>query len=266
MKLQHLFSTTLIASALAFSTAAFAKDGKIKIGVMAGPEANVVEFVKQIAKEKYNLDVEIFSFTDYTLPNAALVNKSLDINAFQHAPYLERQIADRGWNNLEIVGYTFLYPIAAYSKKIKDISELKDGATVAIPNDPTNGGRALLLLQSKGLIKLKDPKGLTQSVLDIVENPKNLKIQSLDANLIPRTLGQVDFAIINNNFAVPAGLYPGRDAIFVEDKDSPYVNIIVARTDNKDDEDIKNYVKAYNSEEVYHKALEEFQNAVIKGW
>lgn len=266
MKLKHIFSITLLTSALALSSSAFAKDGKIKVGIQTGPEMSVAEVAKQIAKEKYNLDVELVPFTDYVTPNAALENKLIDANAFQHKPYLDSQIKDRGWTDLVIVGNTFVYPIAAYSKKVKNINELKEGATVAIPNDPTNGGRSLLLLQAQGLIKLKDAANLTQTVLDIVENPKKLNIQTLDANLIPRALDQVDLAIINNTFAGQAGLFPSRDAIFVEDKDSPYVNIIVARDDNKADPDIQNFVKAYNTDEVYQKAMSEFQDSVVKGW
>ncbi|WP_032093761.1 MetQ/NlpA family lipoprotein [Necropsobacter rosorum] len=266
MKLKHIFSITLLTSALALSSSAFAKDGKIKVGIQTGPEMSVAEVAKQIAKEKYNLDVELVPFTDYVTPNAALENKLIDANAFQHKPYLDSQIKDRGWTDLVIVGNTFVYPIAAYSKKVKNINELKEGATVAIPNDPTNGGRSLLLLQAQGLIKLKDAANLTQTVLDIVENPKKLNIQTLDANLIPRALDQVDLAIINNTFAGQAGLFPSRDAIFIEDKDSPYVNIIVARDDNKTDPDIQNFVKAYNTDEVYQKAMSEFQDSVVKGW
>lgn len=266
MSLKNTLKISALVTALALSTNVFAKDGKIKLGVMAGPEHSVAEVAQKVAKEKYGLDVELVSFTDYVTPNAALENKLIDINAFQHKPYLDSQVKDRKWDDLVIVGNTFVYPIAAYSKTIKNVSELKEGAKIAIPNDPTNGGRALLLLQAQGLIKLKDPTGLTQTDLDIVENPKKLKIQSLDANLIPRTLSQVDLAIINNTFAAQADLYPSKDAIFIEDKDSPYVNIIVARLDNKDDVDVQNFVKSYNSEEVYQKAREEFKDSIVKGW
>lgn len=266
MSLTKVLKISALATLIALSNNAFAKDGKIKVGVISGPEYSVAEVAKQVAKDKYGLDVELVPFTDYVTPNAALESKIIDANAFQHKPYLDKQKADRHWNDLVIVGNTFVYPIAAYSKKIKNISELKDGATILIPNDPTNGGRALLLLQAQGLIKLKDPKGLTQTVLDIVDNPKHLKIQSADAPLIPRSLGQVDLAIINNTFAAQAGLYPNKNAIFVESKESPYVNIIVAREDNQSDPDVKNFVKAYNSDAVYKKAYQEFNGAIVKGW
>lgn len=266
MKFSKLFKISIISSALALTTNVFAKDGVIKVGVMSGPEQAVTEVAQQVAKDKYGLDVELVPFTDYVTPNTALENHLIDANAFQHKPYLDKQTKDRNWKDLVIVGKTFVFPIAAYSNKIKDLSQLKDGAIVALPNDPTNLGRALLLLQSKGLIKLRNPEGLIHTDLDIVENPKNLDIKTLDANLIARTLNQVDLAIINNTFAAQNGLSPAKDALFVEDKDSPYVNLIVAREDNKTDPDLINFIKAFNTEEVYQKALKEFDNSVVKGW
>lgn len=266
MKFAQLFKISLISAALSFSAGALAKDGVIKVGVMSGPEQSVTEVAQKVAKEKYGLEVELVPFTDYVTPNTALENHLIDANAFQHKPYLDKQSKDRNWHDLVIVGKTFVFPIAAYSNKIKDLKDLPEGAIVALPNDPTNLGRALLLLQSKGLIKLRNPEGLIHTDLDIVENPKNLEIKTLDANLIARTLNQVDLAIINNTFAAQNGLSPSRDAIFVEDKDSPYVNLIVAREDNKADPDVVNFVKAFNTEEVYQKAQKEFDNAVVKGW
>lgn len=247
------------------SSYALAKDGKIRVGVMTGPEHSIAETAKKIAKEKYNLEVELITFTDYVMPNAALHDKALDANAFQTEPYMDAQIQDRGYHDFIIVGHTFVYPLAAYTDKLTSKEEIADKARVAIPNDPSNQGRALLLLQAEGFITLKDPTDLNQTVLDIVENPKDLRIQTLDSNLLARTLDQVDFAVINNNFAAEAGLTIEKDAIFSEGKDSPYVNLIVAREDNKDDEDILNFVKAYNTDEVYETAKSQFE-AVIKGW
>ncbi len=264
--MKQLLKISFITAALCTASSAFAQNGHLTVGVISGPELTVAEEAQKIAKEKYNLDVELVPFMDYVTPNAALANKLIDANAYQHKPYLDKQKKDRGYNDFVIVGNTFVYPIAAYSQKIKNLSDLKNGATVAIPNDPTNQGRALLLLQQAGLIKLADPKSLTQTDLDIVENPKNLEIQTLDANLIARTLSQVDLAVINSTFASQNNLYPTRDAILVEDKDSPYVNIIVAREDNQADPDLINFIKAFNTEEVYKKAQAEFQNAVVKGW
>ncbi|MGL5566734.1 MAG: MetQ/NlpA family lipoprotein, partial [Plesiomonas sp.] len=190
---------------------------------------------------------------------------SLDVNAFQHKPYLDQQIADRGYK-LAVVGNSFVYPIAGYSKKIKNVSELADGASVALPNDPTNLGRSLLLLQAQGLIKLKDGSGLNATLLDVVDNPKKLKLVELEAPQLPRSLDDVDLAIINTTYASQIGLTPPKDGLFVEDKASPYVNLIVAREDNKDAENVQKFVKAFQTEEVYQAANEVFKGGVVKGW
>lgn len=239
----------------------------IKLGIIVGSEQQVAEVAKKVAKEKYNLDVELVTFNDFVIPNEALNNGDIDVNAFQHGPYLERQIKDRGYK-LAAVGNTFIYPIAAYSKKIKQVSELKDGAQVAIPNDLTNLSRALLLLQKQGLLKLKDGTGLHPSVLDIVENPKNLKIIELEAPMLPRALDdqQIDLAIINTTYASQVGLVPTKDGIFVESKDSPYVNLLVAREDNKDAENVKKLVQSYHSDEVAAAANQIFKGSAMKGW
>ncbi|VFS14205.1 DL-methionine transporter substrate-binding subunit [Enterobacter cancerogenus] len=208
-----------------------------------------------MAKEKYGLDVELVTFNDYVLPNEALSKGDIDANAFQHKPYLDQQIKDRGYK-LVAAGNTFVYPIAGYSKKIKSLDELQPGSQVAIPNDPTNLGRSLLLLQKVGLIKLKEGVGLLPTVLDVTENPKNLKLVELEAPQLPRSLddAQIALAVINTTYASQIGLTPAKDGIFVEDKDSPYVNLIVTREDNKDAENVKKFVQAYQSEEVYQEA------------
>lgn len=143
----------------------------LKVGITTGSEQNIAETAKKVAKEKYGLDVELVTFNDYVVPNEALSQGDVDVNAFQHLPYLEEQSKQRGYK-LAVVGKTFVYPIVAYSKKIKSVSELQPGQTIVIPNDPTNGGRSLLLLQKQGLIKLKDDVGLLPKVTDIVSNPK----------------------------------------------------------------------------------------------
>ncbi|PHZ34874.1 MetQ/NlpA family lipoprotein, partial [Yersinia kristensenii] len=163
---------------------------------------------------------------------------------------------------------SFVYPIAGYSKKIKSLEELQPGSQVALPNDPTNLGRSLLLLQKVGLIKLKDGVGLLPTVLDVVENPKNLKLIELEAPQLPRSLDdqQIALAIINTTYASQIGLTPAKDGLFVEDKDSPYVNLIVAREDNKDAENVKKFVQAYQSDEVYDAANKAFNGGAVKGW
>ncbi|MEY8760499.1 methionine ABC transporter substrate-binding lipoprotein MetQ [Chryseobacterium tongliaoense] len=239
----------------------------IKVGITSGPEQEIAETAKKVAKEKYNLDVELVSFNDYVIPNEALNNGDIDANAFQHVPYLTEQSKQRGYK-LAVVGNTFVYPIVAYSKKIKNISQLQNGSTVVIPNDPTNGGRSLLLLQKNGLLKLKEGVGLLPKVTDISENPKQLKILEIEAPQLPRVLDdkEVVIAIINNNFAAQAGLDAAQSGIFKEDKDSPYVNVVVSREDNKNNEKVKNFLKAYQSDEVLKKAEDVFKGGAVKGW
>lgn len=237
----------------------------LKIGVMQGPEAQVAEVAAKIAKEKYGLNVQLVEFSEYTQPNRALWNKELDANAFQTKPYMDQESKDYGYK-LAINGNTFTFPMAAYSKKIKKLDELAEGSEIAIPNNPSNVGRALLLLQAHGLIKLKDPTNLFATEIDIVENPKNVKLTQVDSAILPRTLDDVALAVINNTYAGQAGLTPDKDGVIVEGKESPYVNLIVSREDNKDDEAIKTFVKAWQTEEVYQEAFKLFQGGVVKGW
>lgn len=263
--------TFLIAGALLFSACGNAskKDSPnyIKVGITSGPEREIAEAAKKVALEQFNLEVELVTFNDYVVPNEALNNGDIDVNAFQHMPYLEEQSRQRGYK-LTAVGNTFVYPIVAYSKKIKNITELQNGSTIVIPNDPTNGGRSLLLLQKNGLLKLKDNVGLLPHLTDIVDNPKQLNILEIEAPQLPRVLDdeEVIIAIINNNFAAQAGLNADEYGIFKEDKESPYVNVIVARTEDKDLDKVKNFVKAYQSEAVLQTANKVFKGTAVKGW
>ena len=239
---------------------------KIKVGVMAGPEHEVAEIAAKVAKEKYGLDVEYVLFNDYALPNTAVSKGDLDANAMQHKPYLDKDSSEKKLTNLVIVGNTFVYPLAGYSKKIKNVAELKDGAVVAVPNDPSNLARALILLEKQGLIKLKDNTNLFATSLDIVENPKKLQIKEVDTSVAARTLDDVELAVVNNTYAGQVGLNASEHGVFLEDKDSPYVNIIVAREDNKNSEAVKNFVKAYQTPEVEAEAKKHFKDGVVKGW
>ncbi|KGA43344.1 DL-methionine transporter substrate-binding subunit [Pectobacterium odoriferum] len=239
----------------------------IKVGVIVGAEQQVAEVAQKVAKDKYGLDVELVTFNDYVLPNEALSKGDIDLNAFQHKPYLDQQIKDRGYK-LVSVGNSFVYPIAGYSKKIKSLNELQDGAQIAIPNDPTNLGRSLLLLQKVGLIKLKDNVGLLPTVLDVTENPKNIKLVELEAPQLPRSLddAQIALAVINTTYASQINLTPTKDGLFVEEKDSPYVNLLVSREDNKDAENVKKFVQAYQSDEVNDAANKTFNGGAVQGW
>lgn len=237
----------------------------IRIGVATGPEYVIAEAAKKVAKEKYGLEVELVQFNDYIMPNTSLEQGDIDANVFQTKPFLEEQVSRRGYR-FAIVGNTFIYPMAAYSKKIKSLDELKEGSTIVIPNDFANSSRALLLLQKVGLVKLKD--GVTAPrLLDITENPKNLEILELEAPQLPRVLddAKVSLSIINNNFAGQAGLLL-KDGVFAEDKESPYVNLIVTREENKDEEKVKKFVQAYQSDEVDKVATEVFKGGAVKGW
>ncbi|MFD1770920.1 methionine ABC transporter substrate-binding lipoprotein MetQ [Sphingobacterium suaedae] len=239
----------------------------LRVGVQVGPEYSLAEAAKKVAKEQYNLEVELVSFNDYVMPNEALRQKDIDVNVFQNKPYLDVQTESRGYE-FAVVGNTFVYPMAGYSKKIKQVSELKAEDTVVIPNDPTNLGRALLLLQQVGLIKLKDNVGLLPRLQDITENRLKLNILELEAPQLPRTLDddKVTVAVINNNFAASHNLTAKRDGIFVENEKSPYVNIIVSRKDNQNDKKVKTFAKAYQSNEVEKVADEVFKGGAVKGW
>lgn len=240
-------------------------NSKIKVGVMAGEEEQVAEVAVKEAKERFGLEVELITFTDYVAPNAALQDGSIDANAFQHKPYLDAQVSDRGYD-FAIAGNTFVYPIAAYSFKLKDVSELPENGKIAVPNNPASLGRSLVLLEQQGIITLKEGVGINATLLDVAENPKNIEIIELEGPQLPRSLEDVDLAIINNTFAAAIGLTPNKDGIFVESKESPYVNLIVTRSDNVDAENVKKFVQAYQTENVHNAALEIFDGGVVKGW
>lgn len=243
----------------------FTQAADFKVGCMSGPESQLCETAVKVAKDKYHLDAEVVQFDDYVTPNIALHDKDIDVNAFQHKPYLDTMNKDRGLD-LVPVGNTFVYPIGGYSKKYKSLIEIPDGAKIAIPNDPSNEGRTLILLDKHGLIKLADNTNLTASLLDIKENPHHYQFVEVDAAQLPRMLDEVALAFINSTFAVPAGLNPSKDPLIVEDKESPYVNVIAAREDNKDSKAVKDFVAAYESPEVEAVALKAFKGGAVKGW
>ncbi|GLK64030.1 MetQ/NlpA family ABC transporter substrate-binding protein [Paracoccus kondratievae] len=259
----RIFRLAALTSALALS-AAMAVAEEIKVGVSPGEHGEIMEEVAKIAEAK-GLTIDIIEFTDYVVPNQALADGDLQANSFQHQPYLDNQIKDRGFD-LVAIGKTITTPMGAYSEKLKSLDELAEGAQVAIPNDPTNGGRALLLLQDKGVIKLADGTGLTPSPLDVTENPKNLKFMELDAAQLPRALADVDIAIINTNYALDAGLNPNEDAIAMEKADSPYANIIVVRKGDEEAPWAKQLVEAYHDPAVKKFIEERYQGAVIPAW
>jgi D-methionine transport system substrate-binding protein len=225
------------------------------------PHAEILEFVKPaLAKEGVELKVKVF--TDYIQPNVQVAEKRLDANFFQHQPYLDEFNKAKGTNLVAVTG-VHLEPLGAYSSKLKDLKDLPSGANVVIPNDATNGGRALLLLAKAGVITLKDPTNILSTVKDIATNPKDLKIRELEAATIPRVLTQVDLALINTNYALEAKLDPSKDALVIEGNDSPYVNILVSRPDNKDSEAMQKLAAALHSPEVKKFITEKYKGAVL---
>ncbi|MFZ2389633.1 MAG: MetQ/NlpA family ABC transporter substrate-binding protein [Polaromonas sp.] len=259
-----LQSALALALAASFGTAALAQDKPIKIGVTAGPHAQIFDQVKKVAA-KDGLQIQVIEFSDYVQPNAALAAGDLDANAYQHKPYLDAQVKDRGYKIVS-VGYTVNFPMGLYSKKVKSLNELKEGARFGLPNDPTNGGRALLLLQDKGLIKLKEGAGLKATPLDVVQNPKKLKFVELDAAQLPRSLDDLDASAVNTNFAISAGLNPVKDAIALEDAKGPYVNLIAVREADKSKPWVAKLLKAYHSEEIRKFIQTEFKGSVLPGF
>jgi len=254
----------LLSAAVAALIASPAAAQTYRVGVTAGPHAQVLEAVVPEAK-KLGLDIRVVEFTDYVIPNQALANKEIEINSFQHEPYLRNQASKTNWK-IAKVAYSIASPMGFYSKKYKSFADIPAGATIAIQNDPTNGARALQLLAANNIIKLRDGAGVTAGVADIVENPKRYRFIELDAAQLPRSLPDVDAAAVNNNYAVQGGLDPVRDAIIKETSDGPWVNIIAVREEDKDKPWVATFVKAYQSEPVKKFINETFKGAYVAAW
>lgn len=234
----------------------------LKIAVVPVPHAEILEFLKPtLAKEGVTLDVKVFS--DYVQPDRQVDEGLLDANYFQSKPYYDAYKKSHPGSDQVPVVAVHIEPFGAYSKKIKSIAELKDGATIAIPNDPTNSGRALLLIARQGLITLKDPSNIMATRQDITSNPKNLKFKELEAAMLPRALGQVDLALINANYALEAKLEPHKDALFIESSESPYANYLYVRRDKADLPAVKKLGAALNSPEVKAFILEKYHGDVV---
>lgn len=250
----------LSVAALALSFSSNAAE-TLTIGATPVPHVEILEIVKPDLKAQ-GIDLKIVEFNDYVQPNTSVSDKLLDLNFFQHRPYLDSFIKDHGSDLVE-VGGIHIEPIGFYSHKLKDIKDLKKGATIAIPNDPTNGGRALLLLQTAGLITLEDPKAISATPLDIKENKLNLNIKELEAPQLPRSLDDVDAAIINTNYAIDAGLNPLKDALFIENADSPYVNVVVGNSQSVKKDSVKALLKALQSDKVKKFINDKYNGAVV---
>jgi D-methionine transport system substrate-binding protein len=234
---------------------------KLTVAATAIPHAEILEFIKpKLAAD--GVDISIKVFTDYVQPNVQVAEKRIDVSYFETGPYLDEFNKGKGTNLVRIAGI-HIEPLGAYSSKHKSLAELPDGASVAIPNEASNGGRALLLLQKAGLIALKDPANPVSSLRDITANAKHLKFKELEGAMLPRVLNQVDLAVINTNYALDAKLDPTRDALAIEDTKSPYVNFLVGRPDNRDAPAVKKLAAALTSPEVKEFIAKKYRGAVL---
>lgn len=231
------------------------------VGATAVPHAEILEFLKPtLATEGFPIEIKVFN--DYVQPNTQLAEKRIDANYFQTKPYLDEFNAARGANLITVAG-VHVEPLGAYSRKHRALADLPSGADVALPNDASNTGRSLLLLQSAGLITLRDGQNPLQTVRDVVGNPKNVRFREIEAATLPRVLDQVDLAVINTNYALDAGLKPKTDALALEGGDSPYVNYLVARPDNQNDPRIQALARALRSQAVKDFIAQKYDGAVV---
>ena len=259
--MKRLATLTAALSLLSASLSFAAAPVKLTVAASAVPHAEILEAIKPtLAREGVDLDIKVFN--DYVQPNVQVEEKRLDANYFQHIPYLDEFNKTRNTHLVAASKPIHIEPFGAYSRKFKRISNLPDGATVAIPNDPVNAGRALLLLDKNKVIALKDPSNITATVKSITSNPKHLKFRELEAATLPRVLDQVDLALINANYALEARLVPTRDALFVETR-SPYANLLVARDDNRNSDAIRKLAAALASPEVKQFIQSRYKGAVI---
>lgn len=239
--------------------------GNVTIGVTAGPHAQIAEVARRVA-EKNGLRVKLVTFSDFIQPNAALAQGQLDANIYQHRPFLDAQNKDRGYQ-LVPVAAAVRQQMGVYSKRIGKLADLPTGARVGIPNDPTNGSRALLVLAAQGLIQLREGVGTRASVLDVTANPRKLRFIELEAAQLPRALGDLDAAAVNSSYAVAAGLSPTRDALALEGTDTPYVTVLIAtRAGREKNPALQAFVKAYQSPEVRQFIDTTFKGAYSAAW
>ena len=233
----------------------------LKVGATPVPHAEILKVIQPILA-KDGIELKIVEFTDYVRPNVALAEKELDANFFQHLPYLQQFAADRKLDLVSLIA-VHIEPMGVYSKKIKTLNEVPNGGIVAIPNDPTNGGRALSILAQAGLIKMKDGVGVKGTVKDVTDNPKKLVFKELEAPQLPRSLDDVALAVINSNYALEAKLNPTKDALFIEKKDSPYANILAIRKGDEKRPELVKLAKALTSPDVKKFIEDKYKGAVV---
>jgi D-methionine transport system substrate-binding protein len=253
-------SILLIVASMAAATA---QAETLTVAASAIPHAQILEFIRpQLLAQGVDLRVKVF--TDYVQPNLQVEERQIDANFFQHKPYLDAFNREHG-THLVVVPNSAVHvePFGAYSKKIRNVAQLRDGAVIAVPNDPSNSARSLLLLQKQGLIKLRDPTNILATSHDVVFNPKHLKFRELEAATLPRVLDDVDLALINTNYALAAGLQPTRDALFIEGADSPYANLVAARADNVNSPALRKLVEALRSPAAKKFIQDKYHGAVV---
>lgn len=262
--MNKLLAFPVLAAALALSACgkpATSAADTLVVGATAVPHAEILEVVEPIlAEQGLTLDVRVFN--DYVQPNDQLVQKQIDVNYFQTEPYLDAYNRDRGTALVTVTG-VHIEPFGAYSRKHASLAALPAGADVVIPNDPSNNSRALILLHTADVITLADPTNALSTQKDITANPKGLKFRELDSAMLPRVLDQVDLALINTNYALDAGLKPTEDALAIESSDSPYVNFLVSRVDNKDDARVQKLAAALTSDKVKAFIEQKYAGAVL---
>ncbi|MBS9776094.1 MAG: MetQ/NlpA family ABC transporter substrate-binding protein [Fusobacterium sp.] len=244
---------------LVLSLGAFA--GTLKVGASPVPHSEILNLVKEDLK-KDGVDLKVIEMSDYVTPNLALADGEIDVNFFQHKPYLDKFAEERKLD-LKSVAKIHVEPLGLYSKKIKGIENLKKRDIIAIPNDPSNGGRALILLHNNGVITLNDPSNLYATEFDIEKNPKKLKFKAVEAAQLPRILPDVAAAVINSNYALEAEFNPTKDALLIEGEESPYANILVVKNGNENNEDLKKLIKNLKSEKVKKFIQEKYKGAVV---
>jgi D-methionine transport system substrate-binding protein len=260
-KLLRTLALTIAIASSGCSRAPSNDTARLSVAATAVPHAEILAMIKpQLAEQGLTLEVHVFS--DYVQPNDQVAQKLIDVNYFQTEPYLDAYNRDRGTQLTTVIG-VHIEPFGAYSRRFKTLAELPQGADVVIPNDPSNNSRALILLDKAGLIRLSDPSNALATLHDITSNPKDIKVRELDSAMLPRVLDQVDLALINTNYALDAGLAPTRDALVIEGSDSPYVNFLVARADNKNDPRVQKLAAALTSPEVKAFIEKEYKGAVL---
>lgn len=237
---------------------------KLVVGVTGGPHEQIFEVVKEVAAED-GLEIELKVFSDYVMPNTALDEGEIDLNSYQHKPFMDKFNEDHE-TDLVTVFPSVLSAIGVYSNELTDVKDTPNGAKLGIPNDPTNGARALMLFEEAGIIELDEDNRETATPVDVITNERNVEFVELDAAQIPLMLDEVDLAVINGNFATSNGLDPTTDSIYTESTDSPYVNHVITRKENQDDPVIETLKKAYYSDEVKDFVLTEFKGAYDPSW